>query len=59
MLGVSGCLYNKTIEQLQALGIEERRLPALLKALHFSAVHHLENIWRTRTAMIACCMHLS
>ena len=55
MLGVSGCIYNKTIEQLKALGIEQRRLPALLKALHFSAVHHLEKIWRTRAAMITAC----
>jgi len=55
MLGVSGCIYNQTIEQLKALGTEERRLPALLKALHLSAVHHLEKIWRTRTAMIAAC----
>lgn len=52
MLGVSGCIYKKTEEQLQKLGIKGTALSGLLKRLHHLASKHVEEIWNTRHAAI-------
>jgi hypothetical protein len=54
MLGVSGAVYNSTIEALKdKLGVTHQpRLNTLLKKLHHMAVVSLNRIWDQRWAMI-------
>jgi hypothetical protein len=53
MLGVSGAIYNSTIEALKdKLGVTQPRLNTLLKKLHHMAVESLNRIWDQRWAMI-------
>jgi hypothetical protein len=53
MLGVSGAIYNSTIEALKdKLGVTQPRLNTLLKKLHHMAVDGLNRIWDQRWAMI-------
>jgi hypothetical protein len=53
MLGVSGAIYNSTIEALKdKLGVTQPRLNTLLKKLHHMAVASLTRIWDQRWAMI-------
>ena len=53
MLGVSGAIYNSTIEALKdKLGVTQPRLNTLLKKLHHMAVANLNRIWDQRWAMI-------
>jgi hypothetical protein len=53
MLGVSGAVYNSTIEALKdKLGVTQSRLNTLLKKLHHMAVASLNRIWDQRCAMI-------
>jgi hypothetical protein len=52
MLGVSGAIYNSTIEALKdKLGVIQPRLNTLLKKLHHMAVASLNRIWDQRWAM--------
>jgi hypothetical protein len=53
MLGVSGCIYKKTEEQLKQLGIQGKALSRLLTRIHHMAGRHVEEIWNTRHAAIA------
>jgi hypothetical protein len=53
MLGVSGAIYNSTIEALKdKLGVTQPRLNTLLTKLHHMAVASLTRIWDQRWAMI-------
>jgi hypothetical protein len=53
VLGVSGAIYNSTIEALKdKLGVTQPRLNTLLKKPHHMAVASLNRIWDKRWAMI-------
>jgi hypothetical protein len=54
MLGVSGCIYKKTEENLKELGVIGPALPRLMKRLHHLACRHVHvgEIWNTRHAAI-------
>jgi hypothetical protein len=53
MLGVSGAIYNSTMEALKdKLGVTQPLLHTLLNKLHHMAVASLNRIWDQRWAMI-------
>ena len=53
LLGVSGTIFNSTIQNLETLGVHEWRLKGLLKRLHLHAVKSLTRIWKYRRAQLA------